>query len=587
MTLPNNRHYNFSSEVIVYQCFVLLYHYRGLLFKHFAAFFTIFAFMKMLFTLFSIAISVISCTSARVHTQLDLAETMLQDAPDSSLSILRRINPSKIKTKEGNARYALLLSAALDKNYIDVTSDSLIRIATDYYAISHDLRRRMMSYYYLGQVQMNSNNLHNAITCLEKAEKDAVVLQDYYYLGLILRNKSVIYNRNFNNQATIQNDLAAISAFELAKKYTHKEYASYSLAVDYYNGLKYREANAILDSLESICTDDNLLYQTRLLRAKIGLANGSDIKEIVDVFNNTPSIYLTFIDKSQLALAYEQSNQRVFSDNTLEESYAMAKSRADSATIDYIHSKIQRYRGDEADAYKLLNNALVTMDSLTRERLNSSFDRSVADYYKNEATLQEQQSRQMKERLWMMSIIGTLAIVLLCTLFLLLSREKEAQLKEYMAQFAARSAELNNAIKQNAFLIGSLFSERLYHLDELSEAYYANDNAATKEALFKEFKSKVFALRDDERLFNSLEEDLNTHCNDLMAKFREELPNVKGENIKMTILFFAGLPYKTIQIILRKNSVESLRTAKSRLRRAILEANATDSETFLKLLGSE
>ena len=543
--------------------------------------------MKKLLTLLFIAVSIISCTPKRVLVQLDAAEALLHEAPDSSLYILQRINPSEIKTKEGNARYALLLSAALDKNYIDVSSDSIIRIATDYYANSQNIRRRMMSYYYLGQVQMNANNLHYAITCLERAEKDAVVLQDYYYLGLILRNKSVVYNRNFNNQATIQNDLAAISAFELAKKYTHKEYASYSLAVDYYNGLKYREANAILDSLESICTDDNLLYQTRLLRAKIGLANGGDIKEIVDVFNNTPSIYLTFIDKSQLALAYEQSNQRVFSDNTLEESYAMAKSRADSATIDYIHSKIQRYRGDEADAYKLLNNALVTMDSLTRERLNSSFDRSVADYYKNEATLQEQQSRQMKERLWMMSIIGTLAIVLLCTLFLLLSREKEAQLKEYMAQFAARSAELNNAIKQNAFLVGSLFSERLYHLDELSEAYYANDNEATKEALFKEFKSKVFSLRDDERLFAALEDDLDSHCNLLMTKFREQVPKVKGENLKMVILYFAGFPYQTIQIILRKNSVASLRTAKSRIKTAILDAKASDAATFLKLLETE
>lgn len=587
MTLPNNRHYNFSSEVLAYQCFILLYHYRGLLFKHFAAFFTIFAFMKMLFTLFSIAISVISCTSARVHTQLDLAETMLQDAPDSSLSILRRINPSEIKTKEGNARYALLLSAALDKNYIDVTSDSLIRIATDYYAISHDLRRRMMSYYYLGIAEQNMKDYPAAITSLEKAEKDALLLSDYYYLGLIYRNKSGIYNQYSNNLTAIAYDISAISAFNKANKPSHKDYATLSLAIDYVNGRDFHKATHIIDSLELACSDSNLVYQLMLLKAEILLENNGDANESIRIYRETPHGYISYMDKAYWAVAYENIGQRDSSDRMIQGSYSMAKSKTDSSTIAYMHSHIEFARGNYFDAYNLVNNAALVQDSLTRVRLDQSMDSILREYYKSETALQLQKNRQMRDRLFLTGIVSFLLILLLWFLFLLNSRKKDAQIKEYMAQFAARSAELNNAIKQNAFLVGSLFSERLYHLDELSEAYYANDNEATKEALFKEFKSKVFALRDDKRLFNSLEEDLNTHCNDLMAKFREELPNVKGENIKMTILFFAGFPYKTIQIILRKNSVESLRTAKSRLRRAILEANATDSETFLKLLGSE
>lgn len=542
--------------------------------------------MKKLFTLFSIVIPIISCTPLRIHAQLNLAETIMNEAPDSTLSILQGINPSGIKFREGKARYALLLSAALDKNYIDVSSDSLIRIATDYYSNRHDLHRRMMSNYYQGRVQMNADNMHRAITCLEKAEKDATTLMDYYYLGLILRNKSNIYNQNFNNQATIQNDLAAISAFDLAKKYSHKEYASLSLAIDYFNGQKYREALFVVDSLEAVSSDENLLYQSRLLRAEITLANDGDIEEVTKTFNNTPSRYFTFLDKAQQALAYERAGLRESSDNALEESYSMAKSRADSATIDYTHSRIQFERGNYAYAYNLENSALVTMDSLTRARLNHSFDRSVADYYKNETALQEQRNRQMKERLWMISLIGILALFLLFVIFNLQSRKKDAQMKEYMAQLSAGKEELTKAVKQNASLIGSLFSERLYHLDELSEAYYANDDAATKEALFKEFKAKVFALRDDEHLFNSLEEDLNKNCNGLMEKFRKQVQSIKGDNLKTTMLFFAGFPYRTIQVALRKNSIDSLRTAKSRIRKAINDSHAPDASLFLKLLES-
>ena len=53
--------------------------------------------------------------------------------PDSALQLLKTIDSKHLVTKEGKARYALLYSQALDKNYIDVTEDSLINIAVEYY----------------------------------------------------------------------------------------------------------------------------------------------------------------------------------------------------------------------------------------------------------------------------------------------------------------------------------------------------------------------------------------------------------------------------------------------------------------------
>lgn len=543
--------------------------------------------MKNLISLFVYIILLEACTPWTIIQQLKEAELLLQEVPDSALSLLNGIDQSRVITKKDYAKYALLLSAALDKNYIDVTSDSLIRIATDYYAISHDLRRRMMSYYYLGIAEQNMKDYPAAITSLEKAEKDALLLSDYYYLGLIYRNKSGIYNQYSNNLTAIAYDISAISAFNKANKPSHKDYATLSLAIDYVNGRDFHKATHIIDSLELACKDSNLVYQLMLLKAEILLENNGDANESIRIYRETPHGYISYMDKAYWAVAYENIGQRDSSDRMIQGSYSMAKSKTDSATIAYMHSHIEFARGNYFDAYNLVNNAALVQDSLTRVRLDQSMDSILREYYKSETALQLQKNRQMRDRLFLTGIVSFLLILLLWFLFLLNSRKKDAQIKEYMAHFAARSAELNNAIKQNAFLVGSLFSERLYHLDELSEAYYANDNEATKEALFKEFKSKVFSLRDDERLFANLEEDLDKNCNLLMTKFREQVPKVKGENLKMVILYFAGFPYQTIQIILRKNSVASLRTAKSRIKTAILDAEASDAATFLKLLETE
>ncbi|MBP5317775.1 MAG: hypothetical protein J6Y83_08740, partial [Bacteroidales bacterium] len=59
---------------------------------------------------------------------------------------------------------------------------------------------------------------------------------------------------------------------------------------------------------------------------------------------------------------------------------------------------------------------------------------------------------------------------------------------------------------------------------------------------------------------------------------------IKGDNRKLISLFFAGLPYSTVQLVMNRVSIESLKTARSRFRKEIKAANAPDEELFLRLL---
>jgi hypothetical protein len=50
------------------------------------------------------------------------------------------------------------------------------------------------------------------------------------------------------------------------------------------------------------------------------------------------------------------------------------------------------------------------------------------------------------------------------------------------------------------------------------------------------------------------------------------------------MLFFAGFSYPVVQLIMNKQSVESLKMGRSRFRKEILAAKAADADMFLKML---
>ena len=97
-----------------------------------------------------------------VADKLLQAETCMNEYPDSALTVLKSIGQADLQSEEHHARYALLYSQALDKNYIDVTSDSLIQVAVEYYKDKDDVRSRFFSYYYLGRIYTNANELTRA-----------------------------------------------------------------------------------------------------------------------------------------------------------------------------------------------------------------------------------------------------------------------------------------------------------------------------------------------------------------------------------------------------------------------------------------
>lgn len=94
-----------------------------------------------------------SCVEKNVFNVLDKVEGYMDVYPDSALSLLEQIpHPEELRGKQ-RADYALLLTQARDKNYLDsLQSDSLIKWAVDYYKDGEDHVKAGKALFYRGKV---------------------------------------------------------------------------------------------------------------------------------------------------------------------------------------------------------------------------------------------------------------------------------------------------------------------------------------------------------------------------------------------------------------------------------------------------
>ena len=75
--------------------------------------------------------------------------------------------------KAEQAYYSLLITQAHYKNYIDDTTDAVIKVAVDYYKNSHDKEKYTRSLIYQGCVNELNGNPEKAVECYHKAEASA------------------------------------------------------------------------------------------------------------------------------------------------------------------------------------------------------------------------------------------------------------------------------------------------------------------------------------------------------------------------------------------------------------------------------
>lgn len=139
--------------------------------------------MRQVLSLLSAAVLMllaVSCADdAAVMSELDAAESVMEDSPETALALLDTMQRSRLVSRKAAARHALLYSQALDKNYIDMTTDSIIRPAAEYYSRHGSADERLKAQYYLGCIYRNLGDSEKAMECYVRAERYIDRAEDY------------------------------------------------------------------------------------------------------------------------------------------------------------------------------------------------------------------------------------------------------------------------------------------------------------------------------------------------------------------------------------------------------------------------
>ena len=126
--------------------------------------------------------------------------------------------------------------------------------------------------------------------------------------------------------------------------------------------------------------------------------------------------------------------------------------------------------------------------------------------------------------------------------------------------------------------------EKISRLCGLSNQYYTTGDTEKKIEYLSQFKKAAEDINRTPEFFTEIEKDLDQYCSGIMSKLSAQVPTIKGKNRQILALCFAGIPDPVIQVILNRVSTGSLRTLRSRLRQAILDADAPDKDLFLNML---
>lgn len=183
--------------------------------------------------LFILPLWVISCqtTPDSVVQTLSAVEECMEAYPDSALNLLKRIPSPETLRGKAQADYSLLMTQAMDKNYIKPESDSLISIAVGYYgAFDKDWLAKGKSFFYYGRVMRELNRPEDAMRYYLKAKSIFDESKEYRILGLIAEEIGALNWNQYLADEAFLNYQDALKYYTIINEVLGMSYSSRNIA---------------------------------------------------------------------------------------------------------------------------------------------------------------------------------------------------------------------------------------------------------------------------------------------------------------------------------------------------------------------
>ena len=224
-------------------------------------------------------ITLIGCSQlSDYHHQLERAEEVIEDNPDSAWVLLGEISASSISDGEERAWYNLLLTEVSYKQYKSFENDSLISTCVDYYTMTNNKERLATALYYKSAVLNTLGEFEKATQSLKMAEELAVKTED-----ILLQSKiyELLWSINYKSKNYHLSKQYANFFIEVAKIINQPKLLAlaYNCSMSTYKSLGYLDKAKTQEDLAmkyaKQCEDDKYLVYFYTNYANMQIADGN------------------------------------------------------------------------------------------------------------------------------------------------------------------------------------------------------------------------------------------------------------------------------------------------------------------------
>lgn len=545
--------------------------------------------MKKILSIVSLSCILSGCSFHSVRRSLEDIESYIMDRPDSALVVLEDMDRELLVSKRDRAHHALLHAMALDKNFIDVSDDSLASTAVDYFSKYGPEKYEARSLYYLGLAYYYQEEYSKAILEFTKAEKVAE-RSDSLYWGFIKVAQSDTYTKTHNNIESFQKLKGAYNIYQAIDADYYVSVTTLRLAQAYYNFNKKESSIELLDSLMNNEIDERVMTAA--------MATYAFIK--ADPLNSDPSLAIEMYEiilgeRDSSLLLYKDYWAYAYSLNKCgrrEESRVLIdqlKLADTSGTADYWMYLLHKSDGDFETALRYLEASTDKIDKEVAEALQQSLALTQRDYYASQSELSEYQVRNRTLLMICISVSALLAIgaVLWCSVSLVRRsrEEKERYLKyadEARRQLEASKNEDYPALKRKYVELYRSKYEVLGSLYEQYSLYYGKKNA--QQAIYDKVVSVIDEFKEDYNDKDLIEGMLDEGLDGIMSNLRSEMPQLKEKDYAIFRLLAIGFDVTTISHLMN-TTMNSIYIRKSRIRQQLESESPKHKAQFQQILG--
>ena len=552
--------------------------------------------------LFFVALTAACGGSGPVRQQLDRAERLMTDHPDSALAILDAMDRQSLRTPKRQARHALLLSQALDKNYIDVDDDSLISRAVTYYTRRGSDAERARAQYYYAVVKGNAAESGDAIKALLTAREYVDKTDDIQLRGLVYTYLGNLYYEQFCFSDAVAAYTEAVDAFRSTGQTFYLLYVLRRKGVALNLIDKHDEALECLSEAKEAAIEANDTASLLEIMTSIGGIQVAADKiplptykqELFDLYRKYTAGVVPIEHYPVVGYAY-YLEKNVDSARWYCSNYCRLQPEITNLNVGIlaIMSRIENSAGNFEEALKYERMYVQHFDSLniiTQKNLTSELEgKYEAEYLEKENT-----ALRLIHRYESLSLILTIIVISIgCSIIvgfhkkaLRKKNRKIAEYKRYVEEgneHYAKLAEQYNEIRRNinmqderSQMLFSLLGNRIKSLQQLLE--WASLYEKNTDSFYRHFKEHIKVATGKNR---ELAEDViaiaNLSCHGIIDRLHEQYPALSLHELCYCGFICLGFSSESIRILYNHTNIYSIYTMRSKIRSKLGLVNQTQN----------